>query len=361
MLASRIGGFSLLVTMVDDSMEIENGDDIGDEDIDIDIDLTTGQPDEDHVLGDAGSNVDFEDDAHLQMTATGIDDELMVDDETGSFSMPMDDDNISDEGDQTMEHEPHGMPFTAANRDANSPVTDFDARSTAGTGFVVEGLATEAEVTWESHDDSVAPVNEPVIHQPSFGQSGHATGRISPNNSNSEVTAVPAVDAAEGGDGQVGISLISNPEDNATKEQISSPHHESPEPTLEVAATSDAIPEQPLQSPEALVDSTKPEATDDAQESVAVESDIDLRAPREVLVYYQQTEYTLFPTSELDEPDSYFLSDLAICDKPLSSFFASLRDVIHDDLSDEDEICLSVEDLGLDIEEVSYNKSSPSG
>ena len=55
MVSPQLGTALFPVAMVEDSMEIsfERGHSVGEEDIDIDIDLTSGQADEDYMLEDA--------------------------------------------------------------------------------------------------------------------------------------------------------------------------------------------------------------------------------------------------------------------------------------------------------------------
>ncbi len=84
----------------------------------------------------------------------------------------------------------------------------------------------------------------------------------------------------------------------------------------------------------------------------------DFPISHDVIVVYRAVEYALFGTSGSDDPDSFFLSDVSITQKPLSDFFKAIREVIHEDLGDEDELCISVEDLGLETEEVSCAKSN---
>jgi hypothetical protein len=72
----------------------------------------------------------------------------------------------------------------------------------------------------------------------------------------------------------------------------------------------------------------------------------------EVVVAWQSNEYSLFPKSESDNPDSFFLADLGILERPLSEFLQSIRSIISEELQDEDELCMAVRDLGLEFEEV---------
>ncbi|CCU82673.1 glutamic acid-rich protein [Blumeria hordei DH14] len=71
----------------------------------------------------------------------------------------------------------------------------------------------------------------------------------------------------------------------------------------------------------------------------------------DVTILYQSNEYALFSTSDSDDPNSFFLTDRSILQNSLSKLFEAIRDVIHDDLSHEDELFISVPDFGLQTEE----------
>lgn len=71
----------------------------------------------------------------------------------------------------------------------------------------------------------------------------------------------------------------------------------------------------------------------------------------DVTILYQSNEYALFSTFDSDDPNSFFLTDRSILQNSLSKLFEAIRDVIHDDLSHEDELFISVPDFGLQTEE----------
>ena len=98
------------------------------------------------------------------------------------------------------------------------------------------------------------------------------------------------------------------------------------------------------------------EKADEAEETVDASylDDESAASTCNIIVTWRDTEYTLFSSSELDDPDTFFLSDYSIIHNPLSSFFEAIREVIHEELADEDELCLAVESLGLEAEEVSF-------
>ena len=74
--------------MVEDIMEISSDHGHNDEqgDIDLDIDLTGDPGDEDFILEDVTSHVDFGDDFHLQPSAA-VNDDVMLDDDNESYQM----------------------------------------------------------------------------------------------------------------------------------------------------------------------------------------------------------------------------------------------------------------------------------
>jgi hypothetical protein len=74
----------------------------------------------------------------------------------------------------------------------------------------------------------------------------------------------------------------------------------------------------------------------------------------EVTMVWKEQEYAVFSMSELDDPDTYFLSDTSTLDQPLGAFFEAIREVICDELKEDEELCMVVDNLGLEIEEVSF-------
>lgn len=73
----------------------------------------------------------------------------------------------------------------------------------------------------------------------------------------------------------------------------------------------------------------------------------------DVIVVYQQNEYLLFSTSEFDDPNTFFIKDRTMAQKPLCDFFWAIRNVIHEDLEYESELWLFFPEFDLQIEETS--------
>jgi hypothetical protein len=71
-----------------------------------------------------------------------------------------------------------------------------------------------------------------------------------------------------------------------------------------------------------------------------------------VAVLWHDAEYKLIGDSGSEDPESYFFENGHIMTQPLSVFMAELREVVHAELSVEDGLCLAIEDLGLEFDEV---------
>lgn len=72
----------------------------------------------------------------------------------------------------------------------------------------------------------------------------------------------------------------------------------------------------------------------------------------EITVHYNQGQYALIGAPN-DDPDSFFFSDEKQLDGPLSQFLASIREVISDELTLEDEVTIRIDALNLEFGEKS--------
>ncbi|KAF3059402.1 hypothetical protein GL218_04915 [Daldinia childiae] len=84
-----------------------------------------------------------------------------------------------------------------------------------------------------------------------------------------------------------------------------------------------------------------------------VEHPLSVATRHEMYISYGNTDYRLFAKSEADDPNKYFLSDMAALEFPLGQLLSSLRDVISDELSPLDELVMHVDVLGLEFSESS--------
>jgi hypothetical protein len=331
--------------MADDTMEIssEHGQNIGDEDIDFDIDFTAGHVDEDYVLEDAASNAGFGDEFHPQPSLVMGHDDLMIDDGDETYPMHMDGDDFMGVDDtHNMEDEPLSM----SSAPTSIPTVLAEEASHIGNSSHLENGSMTDEVSWEVNDELEPAGNDGNVEAPEQShESNHEEGELQEHTDLKEVDAHTA--SAPHEDSQLDTPNDGSPKVHAVGEEPRSP------PASTSAAEDESQGHGSNHPTEPLNGSSRSHSVASTNETAAVEETASFSLTHEVVVVYQDSEYSLFSKSGTDDIDSYFLYDMSIMDKPLSNFFEAIRDVIRDDLNVEDELCISVEDLGLDIEEVS--------
>ena len=349
MLASRFGATALPDNMADDTMEIssETGHNIGDEDIDIDIDFTAGHVDEDYVLEDATSNTGFGDEFHAQPSPAVGHDDLMIDEDDESYSMPMDGaDVMQDDDAQNMEDEALAMSFAPA----NIPNVLVEEGHSRDTSHLAADGSMKDEVSWETNDEPEEASNQADVNLEDPKEEHHESHQEEDGDLQ-EGTDIKEVEAPDAGtpreDSRPNTPRNISPKVDTVGEEPRSPPASISAPNVESQDHGTEHSADVLGISSASQDIVSTIETSTAEETTSVS------LSHEVVVVYQNSEYSLFSKSETDDIDSYFLSDLSIKEKPLSNLFEAIRDVIRDDLNDEDELCISIEDLGLEIEEVS--------
>ncbi|KAI1004957.1 hypothetical protein K3495_g3259 [Podosphaera aphanis] len=72
-----------------------------------------------------------------------------------------------------------------------------------------------------------------------------------------------------------------------------------------------------------------------------------------LVICYQSSEYALFPSTELDDPNTFFITDRSVIHKPLSELFKEIREIVNEDLGDDGELFIVVPDFDLQVEEAS--------
>jgi len=326
--------------MADDNMEIssEHDHNVGDGDIDIDFDFTSAQVDEDYVLEDATLNADFGENFHPQPSPAVGNDDLMIDEDVDSYQMD-DADLLHDEDGRTMEHEV--LPF------GGEDPLHFGEDQADGIQFGRVESNSAADYIYAHQESSEAQAFE---GDAALGNPGDGPY---PEDLESADVATPEAEKSSA-DVAHHDSPTASPLQGSPQSASSAPGPRSPPASnLDCGPDSpDATsnhPETNLMSPSLSGDSSK------VVETTSVASV--LLPPRDVMVVYQSIEYALFSSSELDDPDSFFLSDISIAEKPLADLFTAIRQVIQEDLTDEDELCMVVEDLGIETEEVSCTQS----
>ena len=325
--------------MADDSMEISSEHGHNDGDIDIDFDFTPAQVDEDYVLEDATLNVDFGEDPHPQPSPAIGNDDLMIDEDIESY--PMDDADLL-HGEEGHTADPETSQF------GNSHYLEDDLNP---------DLHYEGEVVNSANEYMYAHYQSEV------------------QDVSNEAAKEHSENAPQQEDGLI-TEVISAPSDENPLADVAPPESQVASP-LEGTRKSSASAQLPKKSPSILnVDGgpssdgqtsghletniTSPSLSGDGIKAVEAtsldNSALHTSRAQDVIVVYRSVEYALFSSSELDDPDSFFLSDTAIADKPLAELFKAIRLIIEEELTDEDELCIAVEDLGIETDEVSCTR-----
>ncbi|PBP28592.1 conserved glutamic acid-rich protein [Diplocarpon rosae] len=316
-------------------MEIssEHGHNMDQEDIDIDLDLTAGSVDEDYILEDAASQIDFGNESHPQPSPI-VNDESMLDDDNESYQM--------EDVDLLNEGEGHTM-----DRESNIFTTLDEEPPSLGTNDLETVQYTSEDAGPGARtcgDDALATKHE----KPELNLEYEDSDIL-------EHDDAQYLDQAHCHNHETLARALS-----VQESQTSTPSRHSSIPTAPAEARSPLtpVPETRLVSPniapehtEANFDSESPHVevgcADIAQINNKLSNFPDVR------VVYRNIEYDLFSSSELDDPDSFFLSDVSMAEKPLDEFFRAMREVINGDLADEDELWILVESLGLEAGEKS--------
>ncbi|KAL2074317.1 hypothetical protein VTL71DRAFT_8095 [Oculimacula yallundae] len=315
--------------MVDDTMEISSDHGYGDDqgDIDIDLDLTAGPGDEDFVLEDADAipNIDFGTDFQAQ-TSAAVDDDIMADDDNKSYQME-DAELMEEETEHIIEQESMSFAndgdasyFGVDDQDGEQPPAD----DTNGYSYNEFEPINGESAGFDDQQDAQGTMPDDLQNGPTplkmsdqFTQAPQAQGNQTPGSQTPKSShSLPPTVPAEPRSPPTSIA-----EPGATTSHITHDH-------------------------------TDPASPGEVNNSTAGTAQT-ISSSKHVVVVYREVEYTLFSSSENDDPDSYFLTDTSIAEQPLSALFMAIREVIREDLADEDELCIVVDSLGLQIEEVS--------
>lgn len=369
-----------LFTMAEDDMEIssEHGHNDGDEDIDIDIDFAAPQTDEDHVLEDIISYENVEESFPQQLPASDFpDDEEMVDEDNQSYHMD-DADLLHDEGALAASTDDtdllHSQEVPAVAQD--------DAEILHEEASVA--IPGDAEILRDDEAPAATIVGTNAVHSEevphtSREMASSGTDALSSTNNIAEISTLKpddienqdTIDFDHFNEGQETPAAYTDHQGNSHDPENSDAtapvevtedesQHVLPIPALDGHGTIDVEAFEETQNSISIHKSggNSPAGTTLVDTERAEQyNPVSSSALPHIIVSWDGKDYPLFSTSESDDPDSYFLSDTSILNKPLVKFLEAIRDVVHSDLSDEDELVLSIDDLGLEISE-SANKDT---
>lgn len=324
-------GFHNLLSVNMTYDEIDFAERLGDDDIDIDIDLETGQNDEDYILEDVDPDASHEE-------ALISNDDVMIDDENVSY--PMDDvDALQEEHIEMEDAEVSDMPATELNNAGIDTTLGRNASLySAGLGGASETVIDE----FQPHEEPLRDIEAEQI--PGDHTLIEETESPDKRRVNADSTLSPPISPIQHDPGaQIGADQYISPSDLAYSPSFNAgPGNQ--DPTDLVAASEIA---------------TIAGKTQDGFEVKSGKDDSIMLVAEKVIVVYRDAEYALFSSSESDDPDTFFLKDGNLVNGSLADLLAGLRGVIHEDLGSEDELCLAIEDLGIDISEVSLHQVLP--
>ncbi|TGO68824.1 hypothetical protein BOTNAR_0019g00130 [Botryotinia narcissicola] len=323
--------------MVDDSMEIasEHGHNTAEEDINIDIDLTTGNVDEDDILDDIDADADF--DTNITDVPAHVEtDDLMVDDDGDDASYHMEDADLLEEeaDDHVMEQEPAVLSF-ANDEPSDTSFTELHATESniVGTGI--------SDQFWDETQE-VQEQNE-VMNAQGIEVNIHGSETVVDN------SADKAIDSniyAEDGE-QLGLSTASAESDptdlnSHTEGQKQEQEQEQEQPDLITVSAESGL----IDTNDATLESTK-----DLEHQYHA---------RGIVVKYNNRSNPLIRKSSTDHPNDFFFEDSSVVEKTLNEFCSEIRKVLaEENLPQDDKISLVIEELQLVIEETQLTSYPP--
>ncbi|KFY06689.1 hypothetical protein V492_07833 [Pseudogymnoascus sp. VKM F-4246] len=291
--------------MVVDEMEISyDGHDV-DDDIDINIDIEPGNHDEDFIIEDARSDA-------------GTNDDVMLDEDNASYNMEDADYVPEEELQDAIDTETIDVSEVEMLRPHETEQHTFPANA------VPSPLQSEDRYT------NIRPVDDTISSTEAV-----QAEQLQPE----EVSKIVE---------EVAAQPTPSPEADTTLQKASLPlSDEKPQEAENIN------PQSPPQAPEEQVqEHGEASEANESGEKVNVEQDL-ISEERAITVGYRGSEYALVASSESDDPDSYFLKDSSVLKEPLSALFATLRDILHDEIPTGDELVFTIDDLGLETCETS--------
>ncbi|KAF7948325.1 uncharacterized protein EAE97_003736 [Botrytis byssoidea] len=381
--------------MVDDSMEIasEHGHNTAEEDIDIDIDLTTGNVDEDDILDDIDADADF--DTNITDVPAHVEtDDLMVDDDGDDASYHMEDAELLEEeaDDHVMEQEPAVLSFvtdepsdtsfaelhaTESNfvdtgisdqfwdepqevQEQNEAMNAQDIEvNIHGSETVVDNSADSTKNSDSKDSKEFAPISfphpptdeDPQSNSPPNPKYDGTTQEELENNVNEPTNSIEAIDSniyTEDGE-QLGLSTASAESDPTDLNSHTEGQRQEQEQ------------EQEQEQPDLITVSAESGLIDTNDATLESTKDLEHQYhARGIVVKYNNRNYPLIRKSSTDHPNDFFFENSSVVEKTLNEFCSEIRKVLaEENLPQDDKISLVIEELQLVIEETQLTSYPP--
>lgn len=350
------------------------------DDIDIDIDFTTGQMDEDEMLDDVGSDVEFTQGYEPQI----VSDDIMAVDDNPSFPM---EELHHDEDEQLQDIPEENMDLPEMETLSDLPLdSDNTDRRDSSHGAEVSVPDLTAQFEGEEISNTVTDVNQGVSPR----GSPHAEDAVETSTFVPEPAPVfqpgSLVDAN---------TLCNSPENTANqtstnnsrqqilpkeeaKDFFIDTENENSKSLGQAVGAPDFVAQDEIDVKEVVEEQTVDDQTvheqtvneDTVNEEVVYEGSVNGETVGEqtmdeeqsfmidaeatysgMIVTYRNSQYALFSSSEDEDLDSFFLKDRSVMREPISSFLKSLRGILQAELDDDDELCIAIDVLRLEFGE----------
>lgn len=325
--------------MADDNMEIssEHGGHNANDDIDIDIDFTTGPNDEDYMLEDAGSDVEFGE--SFETAPLAINDDVMVDDYNSTF--PIEEQQYTD-NDEQLQDVPDETLDEPEMEVSNIELSASDHTEMRGSDQHTQEPPSDVQLADSAIDTTSVAVNEGMSPTQSheYGETFPPVESLSPDPAPPHATnTIPESHDNVANDDETKSSSGKEASAEDVKDiQESGESHD--EPHVQPVSTHDD---------NAVAGAGVTEYVSKEEQTETVDIDETYSG---IMVSYQDTHYALFSSSENEDSDSFFLKDRSITQEPISLFLKALRDILQEELADDDELCIAIDVLRLEFGEV---------
>lgn len=353
------------VPALEDSMEMASPYHGGADDFDIDIDLMEDQVS--NMDSDMMGADDYPNTSQVSLFGTEANDDADMADEPSEGSM-VDTDLVDEDPDIDVQYDETTYEAEMLEGDQDdelvAPVPSIHIEVQTGTteqGDPSSGIPTEideVQLQPTTHDgpetappETAVSESVPVVNEPQESQTQDE--EAPPVSSENQTDQLGRTEGDNHAESQTNHSALELQDTNGTTEEkpptaeehvdASAENVENVEPVEEAKSTVDENGDGHVEHLEANVSHEKEgQETHEEDESL-----------HPVKVLYQEAEISLFPPMEGDSAETFFLHDEDIAYDHVGKLFNSLREVLLDNVAENEVLVIDIDSLGIQITEVS--------
>jgi hypothetical protein len=354
------------VPALEDSMEMASPYHGGADDFDIDIDLMEDQIS--NMDSDMMGADDYPNTSQVSLFGTEANDDADMADEPSEGSM-VDTDLVDEDPDIDVQYDETTYEAEMLEGDQDdelvAPVPSIHIEVQTGTteqGDPSSGIPTEideVQLQPTTHDgpetappETAVSESVPVVNEPQESQTQDE--EAPPVSSENQTDQLGRTEGDNHAESQTNHSALELQDTNGTTEEkpptaeehvdASAENVENVEPVEEAKSTVDENGDGHVEHLEANVSHEKEgQETHEEDESL-----------HPVKVLYQEAEISLFPPMEGDSAETFFLHDEDIAYDNVGKLFNSLREVLLDNVAENEVLVIDIDSLGIQITEVSH-------